>query len=69
MYACRVMARLIRKGNKVLSQKSSFTVRILTSVKDKVRAESKRTGESINSIVERRLLESYKADAKANHGN
>jgi len=45
-----------------LSTKSSFSVRILTSVKAKVRAESKRTGESINSIVERRLLESYKAD-------
>jgi len=45
----------------MLNPKSSFTVRILTSVKDKVRAESKHTGESINSIVERRLLESYKA--------
>jgi len=49
-----------------LSTKSSFSVRILTSVKDKVRAESKRTGESINSIVERRLLESYKVQEKVN---
>jgi hypothetical protein len=51
----------------MLSQKSSFTTKILTSVKDKVRAESKRTGESVNSIVERRLIASYRADkAKVN---
>ena len=49
-----------------LSTKSSFSVRILTSVKDRIRAESKRTGESINSIVERRLIESYKAQEKVN---
>jgi hypothetical protein len=48
----------------MLDQKKNVTVRILTSVIEKVRAESKRTGESVNSIVERRLLESYRAKVK-----
>jgi hypothetical protein len=51
----------------MLDQKKPFTVRILTSVIESVRAESKRTSESVNSIVERRLIASYRADkAKGN---
>jgi hypothetical protein len=48
-------------------QRKNYTVRILESVQDKVRAEAKRTGESVNSITERRLIASYRADkAKGN---
>ena len=45
-----------------LSQKSSFSIRILTSVKDRIRAKSKKSGESINSIAERWLILGERAD-------
>ena len=46
----------------MLNQKSSFSVYTFTSIKERIRAESKRTGESMNSIVTRRLLAAEKAD-------
>ena len=40
----------------MLNQKSSFSLRVLTSIKERIRARSKKTGESINSIAERALI-------------
>ena len=40
----------------MLDPKSSFTVRVLTSIKERIRARSKKTGQSINQIAEKALL-------------
>ena len=40
----------------MLDPKTSFSVRVLTSIKERIRARSKKTGESINSIAERALI-------------
>ena len=45
-----------------LSQKSSFSIRVLTSIKQRIREKAKKSGESINSIAERYLLLGEKAD-------
>lgn len=51
-----------------LDIKSQFPLRILNSVQDKVRAEAKRTGQSINKTGEEMLLEAYKARKAALKG-
>ena len=50
-----------------MNVKSSFTIRILTSVKERIRAKSKKSGESINSITERWLILGERADKAVAH--
>lgn len=44
-----------------LEQRSQFPLRILNSVQDRVRAEAKRTGQSINKMGEELLLDALNA--------
>lgn len=48
----------------MLKQKSQFPLRILNSVKDKVKALAKKNGESINKTGERLLIEALRARDK-----
>lgn len=44
--------------------KSNFTVYISNEVQNAIRAQSKETGESINSIAERWLIKGKRSDLK-----
>ena len=44
-----------------MDKKSQFNRRILESVQDKVKAEAKRTGQSINKTTEKLLIEALRA--------
>lgn len=51
-----------------LETRSQFPLRILNSVQDKVRAEAKRTGQSINKTGEALLMEALNARKAALKG-
>ena len=46
-----------------MSEKSNFTAYIAESVQDKVKAEAKRTGQSINKTTEKLLLKGLRYDS------
>ena len=57
----------VRAGDCMSVLKSNFTVRISNNLQEAVRAQSKKTGESINSIAERWLIKGKRSENRLTH--